>query len=112
MIATLSVVAFTLVIVAIILMPVPPIELIYGTPPDRDSPDREREILTRAAWHREQIEALHAEFCEIRDYPQDSFEWDEFSLVIYDGYPASDAEKRIASFDAGELWWFKQGGEI
>ena len=70
-----------------------------------------QELLGRAAWHREQLEAEAAEFVDWHGYEvgDGSREADELEAVIWDGVDYSEAIIRVMKAETGDTKWPDQG---
>jgi hypothetical protein len=67
-----------------------------------DEEDRLARIFLQAVHHREHLDAVFNEVCEIHGFVQDSFGYDTIADVIYAGHSYSEAMERIMRHEAWE----------
>ena len=73
-----------------------------GRPPRESDVDRVQEIVSRAAWHREQLEAQCDELCRIFRYRPGTYGADELMQVVYGNQTLQDALERIQQYKLGK----------
>ena len=65
-----------------------------------DEEDRLQRIFLQAMHHRDQLDAVFSEICEMHEFVQDSFGYDEMIDVIYSGNVSYDeAMQRIRNHE-------------